>query len=68
MYIRLLECTGCLCVFKNGYIQGYALYFWNEQNSREKENKIFYYDANLNSILIKYLIYLKLRKKYLLSD
>ena len=34
----------------------------------ERKNKMIYYDANLNLILIQYLIYSKLRRKYLLSD
>ena len=31
VYIRLLEWTGYLCIFKNVYIQGYSLYFLNKQ-------------------------------------
>ena len=33
VYIRLLECTGYLCAFKNMYIWGYSLYFLNKQDS-----------------------------------
>ena len=62
VYIRLLECIGYLCVLKNVYIEGYSLYFLIKQDSEWE------YDANQNLILIKYLIYLKLRRKCLLSD
>ena len=51
-----------MCIFK-------VIYFIFETSKPvERKNKIIYYDANKNSILIKYLIYLKLRRKYLLSD
>ena len=39
VYIRLLECTGYLCVFKNVYIQDYSFYFLNKQDRRMRVNE-----------------------------